>query len=128
MRAWWNGPCARHEHSAIGGPAPLRVRFAQGRRRAFTRGEAEGYCVLLHVGGAQDALPLHALDPPDQTDRELWNPTRPDFAVEDEHECANAGRSARRHPDSRLNIPPHPALRRRGAGAPLKGYTAAQWT
>ena len=106
VRRWWNALSElRRNNPMIQGPSPLDVRYAQDQVLAFTRGEGQEFYVLLNFGGWAGSRRLDELNLPDASYRELWNSTWPDFAVEQEGEHTNGGRTAHLDRGCQVQVP-----------------------
>ena len=113
IRAWWRVLSdLRRTRSAIKGPAPIDIPFADGQLLAISRGQRGDYFVMLNFGGWSGFHNLGFLNLPDGTYRELWNSTWPAFAIagESEGEHSNGGRDARLRRSDSLQIPDYGAV------------------
>ena len=70
----------------------------------------DDYFVVLNFGGWSGSKNLAAMNLPNRTYRELWNSTWPVFAVEEEDEHTNGGRSARLNRGHSLRVPDYGAV------------------
>ena len=113
IRAWWRVLSdLRRTRSALKGPAPLDVLFADGQLLTLSRGQRGDYFVMLNFGGWSGSHNLGYLSLPDGIYRELWNSTWPAFAIsgENEGEHTNGGRDARLRRWNSLQIPDYGAV------------------
>ena len=109
--AWTNALLnLRRGNSAIQGPSPLAVVYAQDEKLAWSRGEGGDYFILVNFGGWTGWSSLAELNLPEHRYRELWNSTWPAFQVESEDEHTNGGRDARLDRGSWLQIPDYGAV------------------
>ena len=105
IRAWFNSLLELRVNSNVKGPSPLAVVYAQEQQLGFVRGQGSEYYTLANFGGWSGLKSLAELNLPGGVYRELWNSTWPAFAVENEDEHTNGGRTARLHRGNWLQIP-----------------------
>jgi len=105
IRAWFNSLLELRVNSNVKGPSPLAVVYAQEQQLGFVRGQGSEYYTLANFGGWSGWKSLAELNLPGGVYRELWNSTWPAFAVENEDEHTNGGRTARLHRGNWLQIP-----------------------
>jgi 1,4-alpha-glucan branching enzyme len=108
LRRWWRRLCElRRGNPRLQGPAPLRVRYAQERMLAFSRGDGDDIFVIANFGDRSGWRPLAEFHLPDGEYKELLNSTWGDYRIdtEGENEHANGGWDARLHRGAWLDVP-----------------------
>jgi 1,4-alpha-glucan branching enzyme len=108
LRHWWHHLCElRRGNNSLQGPSRLRVRFAQDRMLAFSRGDAEDLFAILNFGDWHGGRLLAEFNLPEGDYKELLNSTWGDYRVdtEGEDEHGNGGWDAHLTRGSWLNVP-----------------------
>ncbi len=110
IRNWWNRLAElRRGNTRIEGPSPIRVHYAQDRRLALSRGDAQDIFAILNFGDWTGWQPLAELNLPAGTYKELLNSTWGDYRIasEGEVEISNGGWDAYLDRSVWLRIPPY---------------------
>jgi 1,4-alpha-glucan branching enzyme len=110
LRHWWNRLAVlRRGNPRIQGPAPIRVRYAQDRTLALSRGDGDDLFVILNFGAGSGWRPLDELNLPEGSYKELLNSSWGDYRVasEGEVEHSNGGWDAQLNRGNWLNVPPY---------------------